>query len=382
MRDDDADVIVVGGGPAGAAAACVLAEAGCGVLVLEREAGPHHKVCGEFVSIEAAWHLEGLGIDLAALGAEPVEAVRLIAGGKVACAPLPFPAHGLSRRRLDEALLARAEALGAQIRRGVAAREIEPAQTRGGAVRVRLGDGTLLAAGRAVFLATGKHDLRGRTRPAPARRDSLIGFKMHFRLGSGGAALNRHVELHLYDGFYAGLQRIEQEIANLCLLLPSAFHARLDRNWDRVLDRLKEASPPLAERLDGAEPLWERPLAVARIPYGYVQSPADTSEPGIWRLGDQAAVTPSFTGDGLAIALHTARSAARIFLAGGGEAEHRAALNRDVRGQVIRSTLLARALLSGPVQPAILGAARIWPGLLRAGASLTRLSPAAVRRAA
>jgi flavin-dependent dehydrogenase len=59
-------VVIVGGGIAGAVAAATLARAGERPLVLERSRGPHHKVCGEFLSWEAADRIAALGFDLAA----------------------------------------------------------------------------------------------------------------------------------------------------------------------------------------------------------------------------------------------------------------------------------------------------------------------------
>ena len=70
------DVVIVGGGPAGAAAACILAEAKRAVLLIERDAEPRHKVCGEFLSIEAQTYLAHLGIDLDALGASRISRLR------------------------------------------------------------------------------------------------------------------------------------------------------------------------------------------------------------------------------------------------------------------------------------------------------------------
>ena len=78
------DVVIVGGGPAGAAAAIRLAEAGRNVVVLERTAGAHHKVCGEFVSVEALGALARLGLDPAALGAVPIDRLRIVAGERSA----------------------------------------------------------------------------------------------------------------------------------------------------------------------------------------------------------------------------------------------------------------------------------------------------------
>ena len=98
------------------------------VFLVAREQGPHDKVCGEFLSGEAARYLGALGLDLPALGAVPIVAVRLAHRATLAEVPLPFPAYSLSRRVLDEALLARAAAAGATIRRGARVAAAAPAR--------------------------------------------------------------------------------------------------------------------------------------------------------------------------------------------------------------------------------------------------------------
>ena len=102
--------IAVGGGLAGAAFAIALARSGRRVLVLERSRGPHHTVCGEFLSEEAQVVLGSLGIDPQVLGATTITHFRLVKGERQATVRLPFAAAGLSRFRIDEALLAAAHA--------------------------------------------------------------------------------------------------------------------------------------------------------------------------------------------------------------------------------------------------------------------------------
>ncbi len=366
------DAVVIGGGLAGAALATRLGLAGREVLLLEREAETAHKVCGEFVSREARLYLASLGVDLAALGAVAIDSVRLCGRGPVVGVPLPFTAMSLSRRVLDEALLQRAAAAGATVRRGAKVVEL----TRGSAGwNVRLEDGDLIAAGE-VFLATGKHDLRSHKRPAGIQHD-LVAFKLHWRLAPGeAAALERHVELVLFEGGYAGLEPIEGGLANLCLLIRRHRLRALGQRWQSVLTAIRAESPHLDMRLTGAEACWPRPMALSSIPYGHVRRRAD----GLWRLGDQAAVIPSFSGDGMSIALHSAELAAATYLEGGSADAYQRKLARDVTGQVLLATILSHGLVRRPAQSALSAAARMWPGLMSTVAFHTRVSDAALSR--
>src|SRR5665213_3763415 len=112
------EVLIVGGGVAGCAASIALARKGRNVTLIEREATPRHKVCGEFLSGEALEDLHALGIDVASLGAVPINYVRLAAARRAAEAPLPFQAASLTRKALDTALIAEAIAAGVRVERG------------------------------------------------------------------------------------------------------------------------------------------------------------------------------------------------------------------------------------------------------------------------
>ena len=357
------DAVVAGGGLAGAAAAARLAMAGRRVLLLERTAGPHDKVCGEFLSHEAAAALAALGLPPARLGAVPIERVRLVAGGIAAATGLPFAAWGLSRRRLDDWLLGQAARHGVTVRRGVTVRGLA---ADGAGVRLTAGGAAWAAT--AALLATGKHDLRGWHRAEPSR---LLGLKLHLRLADAQKrALDGHVELALFAGGYAGLQPIGDGIANLCLVVSRRRFAALGRDWRRLV----AAVPHLARRLAGASAVQAQPLAVAGMPYGFLHAAADQAP--VYRLGDQAAVIPSFTGDGMAMALHSARIAADAILAGRTAADYHRELRREFRAPVRLATVVAAVGARAWAQPIMAAACRLAPGLIATVAAQTRATAA------
>src|SRR5262249_61272654 len=99
-----AETIIVGGGPAGAATACGLAGLGREVLLVERASGPHHKVCGEFLSIETQAQLRRLGVEPVALGAVEINEIAVYSASGAVTTAWPFRALSLSRYRRDAAL--------------------------------------------------------------------------------------------------------------------------------------------------------------------------------------------------------------------------------------------------------------------------------------
>ncbi|MBS0410088.1 MAG: FAD-dependent monooxygenase [Proteobacteria bacterium] len=364
--------VIVGGGLAGGAAAAILARGGARPLVLERETEPRDKICGEFLSTEAQTHLAALGLDLERLGGAPIGAVRLVAGHRQAQARLPFAALGLSRRRLDAALLEHAEALGAKVERGTSVRTIT-------ADAVETSRGALPAP--TLLLASGKHDVRGARRVEQAGvLGDMVGFKTYFRLSPPQlAALDGVVEVVLFAGGYAGLQRIEGDLANLCLVVRRRAFEAAGKTWAALLDRLLE-EPHLARRLGDGEAVLAKPLTIADIPYGFTHRGRD-ERPGLFRLGDQAAVIPSFSGDGMSIALHSARLAAQTLADGAPAAAYHRRLRGDVGRQVALATWLQRRAEGWPGRHAAVWALGLAPAAIDRLAAWTRVPDAALRRA-
>ncbi len=359
--------VIIGGGPAGSAAAIELARAGRQATLIERTVTATDKVCGDFLSAEAVSRIEALGIDLT--DAPPIDTLRLIYRRQAVQTKLPFTARGLSRRALDEALLRQARAAGASVLRG---HRVSTVEGCGAALQVlsrSLGE----IVTDTVFLATGKHELRSDARRA--RRSELVGLKMYYRPApSQRLALRRHIELMLLPGGYAGLQLIERDSAVLCVLLPAACLSAAGGRWARLVDLLGQDCPHLADRLSGAETLLDRPLAIANLPYGYVCRARRDHRNGLYRLGDQAAVIPSFTGDGVALALASGSLAARVWLNGDGSDTYQRRFAHDVSVQMRSAVAVHRLVLARVWRPWLMTVCGVWPGVMGLVARQTRIA--------
>ena len=344
--------LIVGGGPAGASAAILLARAGWPHLLVERNRETGDALCGGFLSWRTLDSLRSLGVTPEMLGPARVTRVRLIAGNHMVETALPRPGLAVSRHRLDSVLLAQAERAGAAIERGVMVKAIDGRT-------VRLQDGADLASD-ALFLASGKHDVRGLARPAEARgADPTLGLRV--RLGESPALarlIGDAIELHLFDRGYVGVVLQEDGSANCCM---AVHRSRLTEagSPERLLDALAQECPRLGERFarrSGSEPID----AVANVPYGWRLR---GGKAGLFRLGDQAGVIPSLAGEGMGIAIASGIRAANAYVAGGAEAaiSFQAKLARD----------LARPI-------GIAGAIRVAaerPGLARGAMTIARHAP-------
>lgn len=345
----------------------MLAHARLPHLLLERNRETGDAICGGFLSWRTLESLASLGIDAAALGPVAVTHVRLFAGGQVSESALPGAGRGVSRRHLDSLLVARAVLAGAAIEHGVTVKAIESRAAR-------LDDGSVIDAG-ALFLASGKHDIRGLARPARARGgDPTLGLRM--RIGPAPALtrlVGGAVELHLFDRGYAGIVLQEDGTANLCM---AVHRSRLAEAGDtgRLLDQLGAECPRLAERL--AYRTADCPIdAIANVPYGW-RIRAGTI--GLFRLGDQAGVIPSLSGEGIGIAIASGIRAADAYRAGGPAAA--IGYQRRLARDLARPIGLAGLIRNGAEAPAIarlaLPIARRLPILIEIMARLTRIGHA------
>lgn len=350
--------LIIGGGPAGSAAAIALAQHGIRATMFERDRDVGDAICGGFMSWRTLASLKRLGVEPSG---HIVETLAIFANDRSIRARLPGGAIGLSRRSLDGTMRSVAAASGTAIEYGVTVREVNGRD-------VRLADETTLMRD-AIFLATGKHDVRGLARPREDT-DPTLGLRIrippHPRLT---AIISNAIELHLFDRGYVGLVLQEDGSANLCLAVRKSRLQEANGNPETLLRQIGNATP-LGERLAFAGAMT--PDAIAAIPYGWRTG---MTTPGLFRLGDQAAVIASLAGEGIGIAVASGIAAADAYARDGADAAvgYQRAFARRTRLPVQTASALWHAAERPNVVRVALPVLDSVPGLTGLAARLTRI---------
>ena len=310
------DVIIAGGGPAGASAAIHLARGGVRVLLVEQKKFPRAKLCGEFISPECQAHFEKLGVADAMIASAPAlidETVFYSSKGHHIAVPSKWfigsrPAYGLSRSVMDEVLLRSARENGVVVYENGSITEPVLDGERVAGVRAKInGDHhdfrapiTVDATGRARILSR-------KLAHENAKRPTLVAFKAHLKKTkvAPGAC-----EIYFYPGGYGGLSTVESGTSNLCFIIAAEHVKRCNSDPNVVLRECVMKNPRAAETLETAEvnsewlsASWER--------FGR-QRPS--SAPGLLAIGDSAAFIDPFTGSGMLMAFESGDLVARVIL--------------------------------------------------------------------
>jgi flavin-dependent dehydrogenase len=367
------DVLIVGAGPAGAVAAIVLARAGVRVRLIDREAFPRDKLCGDTINPGTLGMLRRLG-QAAAVEQRglPIDGMIVTGEGGIAVeGRYPRDQRGLaiSRRDFDAMLLEHAVAAGAAFD-CIAVRE---ALVDGGMVRgIVAGNGArhqlqarvvLAADGRRSTLAFG---LRlARHPPRPKRWAIGAYFEDPIRSTFG--------EMHIRRGRYIGVAPLGGGISNVCLVLPwSGGVARAEsrtcdfRDPPGLLRNAIAAEPVLRNRFGGRPPV-RSPIMLGPLAVDVGRGDMD----GLVLAGDAAGFIDPMTGDGLRFAVRggeLAAAAALDALAHGWSGVHarlRAAREREFASKWRFNRTLRALVSSGPGVRAASVGARLAPGIVR-----------------
>jgi menaquinone-9 beta-reductase len=314
-----ADVVVVGAGPAGSAAATVLARAGRDVVVVDKAAFPRDKCCGDGLTAAALRLLERLGLDPASVPSRTPVGTAVLHGPDHRRVSLPLPAEGVysvvaRRFELDAALISIAGAAGAEVRQGIACTGARAGEDR---VVVSLADGDELHA-RYLIAADGMwspvRKFLGAAHPG-AYRGEWHAFRQYVRDVGPDAVDAQHVwfEADLLPG-YAWSFPVGGGAVNV------GFGVQRDagppvgdmgRRWADLLRR-----PAIAAVL-GPRAVPEGPHRAWPIPARVDQAVLTAAGGRALFVGDAAAASDPLTGEGIGQALLTGWLAAEALSAGG-----------------------------------------------------------------
>ena len=343
------DVVIVGGGLAGAATALSLRRAGASVVVVDKASFPRDKPCGEGLLPHGITRLHTLGCGdiLDAAGGQPFRGILYHCHGVVARGDFQDGAlgRGIRRRHLDSAMRDRCAAVGVElIEATVKAVDVDGiGPVAGGGrhapVQVTLNDGRRLE-GRVLVGADGprslvRHSL-GLDDGVPRRPRYAL--RQHFTLADGAEMPDR-VEVHVQSGHELYVTPVEPGVVGVAALLEKPTMTALEGPKTARLRSLIDGCAPLQERLAGSIAVDE---ALACGPLR-VRAKAVFKGPAVL-VGDAAGYVDAITGEGMSLALHTALSASSAIEAVLGGASPSTAFERYARDR--QSVFRDHALLT------------------------------------
>ncbi len=330
------EVLVVGAGPAGSAAACTLARAGVDVVLVDQQAFPRDKVCGDGLIPDAHRAMARLGVldEVMAL-AQPVKHVRCIGprGGHI---DVPGTLAVLPRRQLDLLLCRAAAEAGARMHAPL--RFVAPIEEGGAVVGARLQAGevthevrtrwVVIASGAVPQAALAAGMCERRTPSAVALRGYVKNDAMVGRITELEVLWHRRVKPG-YGWIFpcpGGVFNIGVGVAHSHSRGRDGRNTMQDVNLRAVFAAFTEVHPPARELMRGGRLLGELKGAPLRCSL----DGAAYSRPGLLVTGEAAGTTYALTGEGIGKALETGILAAEAVIEGRGASHHDDA---DVRGR-------------------------------------------------
>lgn len=306
MENDVYDIIIIGGGLAGLVNAICLSRAGYKVLVIEKKVYPYHKVCGEYVSNEVLPFLQRIDADPMVLKPAKIERLSVSSpSGNTLEIPLLMGGFGVSRFKLDEFLFERARNSGAEFLLNTQANDVKEIN---GVFHITT-DTEILNAKLAIG-SFGKRSNLDRTleRPFFYKRSPYIGVKYHIKRNIPEDLIS----LHNFKDGYCGISRIEDEKTCLCYMT-TRENLKEQGSIEGLEKNILSRNPFLKDIFSNSEFLFDKPETINEI--SFEKKGAVTNH--ILMSGDSAGMITPLCGNGMAMAIHSAKILSDIIIKNG-----------------------------------------------------------------
>jgi len=337
------EVLIIGGGLAGLTAAIHLRKLNIPVTLIEKNSYPKHKVCGEYISNEVLPYLNWLNISISALQPTHIDKLQFSTrSGKMINATLPLGGFGISRYTLDNYLYQMAIENGCH----VIEETVENIYFENDEFKITTLEGNEIKA-TIVLGAFGKRsniDIN-LNRNFIQQKSPWLAVKAHYE----GEFPKDVVGLHNFNGGYCGVSKVEDNKINICYLA-SYESFKVYKNSIEYQEQVLEQNPQLKEIFRSTTLLFEKPLTISQISFEAKQP----VEQHILMIGDTAGLIHPLCGNGMAMAIHSAKIVSEIIADfSNGKIKTRAALeenyskqwNKTFKSRLQTGRLLANILL-------------------------------------
>ena len=297
------DVIIIGGGLAGLTSAIHLSKLGLKVTLIEKNEYPKHKVCGEYISNEVLPYFNGLGIEISELKPSVISKLEFTtATGKIISCNLPLGGFGISRYELDYYLSKKAILNGCQIIQDT----VTDIQFIDDEFNVSTSN-NLEFKSRIVLGAFGKRSNIDQklNRDFFLKNSPWLAIKAHY----SGDFSNDLVGLNNFKGGYCGVSKVENNRINICYLADYETFKQY-KNIEEFQLKVICKNPHLKAIFENCKLIFEKPLTISQISF----EKKNTVENHILMIGDTAGLIHPLCGNGMAMAIHSAKIASELII--------------------------------------------------------------------
>ncbi|MGN6401867.1 MAG: NAD(P)/FAD-dependent oxidoreductase [Flavisolibacter sp.] len=297
------DVAIIGGGLAGLAVSIQLARKSHKVIVFEKLKYPVHKVCGEFISMEAWDFLNCLGVNLDTINVPVITRLQVSSpNGKLLERTLPLGGFGISRYKLDNLLLTIAREEGVIVQESTKVNGVLFTDNKFNIETSEKSYRAKLACG--CFGKRSNLDIKWKRPFAIAAKNKLnnyIGVKYHIKIDFASDT----VALHNFKNGYCGIVKIEDGNYNLCYLT-TAENLKENHNNIKEMEQLVLRQNPHLEKIwSESRMLFDAPLTISQISFDRKSQ----VENHMLMIGDAAGMITPLCGNGMSMALHSSKIA-------------------------------------------------------------------------